>query len=99
MEFCSSFSSRAEPQSHVPSELRKLHNILIKKAMLQWVENTLDGYVYTDLNVADTVVKHAFFCFEEMAITGMAHHGKKIRVISKSSERWTLPETLTNKLR
>lgn len=86
-EFCGLFSSGAELQSLIASELRNIDSFAIKGAMMREIEETLAEV--TDLGplVADIFVKHAFFHFIEMALTDMIHHGLMNKLNHNSFER------------
>lgn len=83
MEFRDRFSSRAELQSLVGTELRNLDSFPIKEDMLQRVKENLAEVIDMGFNARSTGVKHALPCFIQKTITETTHHGLMDEVIYK----------------
>lgn len=67
-EFRGLFSSLAEPQSLVATELRELYSFALKGSMMHGTEDTLAKEIELGFHAADKGVKHAFLCIIEMAL-------------------------------
>lgn len=62
-EFHGSFSSRAELQLLLPTELKNLDSFALNDAIMNGIEPNLAEAVELGFQATDTDVKHAFFCF------------------------------------
>lgn len=67
-DFRGSFSSRAEPQSAVATDLGNLDNFALKSEMMEGFEERLTKVVYLGFLDADSCVKKALFCFSDVKV-------------------------------
>lgn len=87
MEFCEPFSSCVVLQSLVATELRTLDSFALLDAIMKGIKNALAEAVEMGILTTDKGVRHALFCFIEMALTNILHHGLTKNLIHKSFKR------------